>query len=401
MSATSSRFASECLQAHNEKRKLHGVPKLKLNSELCVLAENWALNLIKGDKLAHSKHEYKGNPLGENIAGKTSTGAVTEYTGSEVVEQWYSEIKDYDFKGHTSGLKTGHFSQVVWKDSKEMGVGMATKGGKCIVVANYTPAGNYIGMYQDNVFPLASGQSVGSKVKALFKGKADKQGSDSSSSDDEAKSSHRDCKATPTKSYGTRTVTTTKTITKPDGSVEVITEEKVEKIENPSFNNNDSGKSVPYKPKQSASAFEKDALEAHNKWRAKHRVGKLKLNSELCKTAQKWAEHLASISTLKHSTNKFKGQPLGENVASKWGSAGADYTGEEVTKQWYDEEPTYDYSGRSNAGSAGHFSQVVWKGSEELGIGKAGDSKGRVFVVANYYPAGNYIGSFADNVFRP
>lgn len=83
----------------------------------------------------------------------------------------------------------GHFSQVVWKDSKEMGVGMATKGGKCIVVANYTPAGNYIGMYQDNVFPLASGQSVGSKVKALFKGKADKQGSDSSSSDDEAKSS--------------------------------------------------------------------------------------------------------------------------------------------------------------------------------------------------------------------
>jgi len=44
---------------------------------------------------------------------------------------------------------------------------------------------------------------------------------------------------------------------------------------------------------------------------------------------------------------------------------------------------------------------VVWKGSEELGIGKAGDSKGRVFVVANYYPAGNYIGSFADNVFRP
>ena len=46
----------------------------------------------------------------------------------------------------------------------------------------------------------------------------------------------------------------------------------------------------------------------------------------------------------------------------------------------------------------GHFTQVVWKGSEELGIGKATDSKGRVYVVANYRPAGNYIGNFATNV---
>jgi len=30
-----------------------------------------------------------------------------------------------------------------------------------------------------------------------------------------------------------------------------------------------------------------------------------------------------------------------------------------VTKQWYDEEPTYDYSGRSNAGSAGEFLLVM------------------------------------------
>ena len=49
----------------------------------------------------------------------------------------------------------------------------------------------------------------------------------------------------------------------------------------------------------------------------------------------------------------------------------------------------------------GHFSQVVWKASEELGIGKAADDKGRVYVVANYRPAGNYIGNFAANVLRP
>ena len=47
----------------------------------------------------------------------------------------------------------------------------------------------------------------------------------------------------------------------------------------------------------------------------------------------------------------------------------------------------------------GHFTQVVWKGSKEVGIGKAFGNDGRVFVVANYYPAGNILGKFKDNVF--
>ena len=52
----------------------------------------------------------------------------------------------------------------------------------------------------------------------------------------------------------------------------------------------------------------------------------------------------------------------------------------------------------SRAGT-GHFSQVVWKGSKEIGVGKALTEDGRVFVVCNYNPAGNVMGQFADNVF--
>ena len=51
--------------------------------------------------------------------------------------------------------------------------------------------------------------------------------------------------------------------------------------------------------------------------------------------------------------------------------------------------------------STGHFTQVVWKGSKELGIARASDNKGRIYVVANYAPAGNFIGDFAANVSRP
>ena len=50
---------------------------------------------------------------------------------------------------------------------------------------------------------------------------------------------------------------------------------------------------------------------------------------------------------------------------------------------------------------AGHFTQVVWKGSQDVGVGKATARDGKVIVVANYRPAGNMMGRFSDNVLPP
>ena len=49
----------------------------------------------------------------------------------------------------------GHFTQVVWKKTKKLGIAKARspKSDKVIVVANYEPAGNWIGQYKDNVNP--------------------------------------------------------------------------------------------------------------------------------------------------------------------------------------------------------------------------------------------------------
>ena len=56
-------------------------------------------------------------------------------------------------------------------------------------------------------------------------------------------------------------------------------------------------------------------------------VGDVKHNKELSVLAQRWADHLAATSVLKHSNDTYRGAQVGENVASKWSSAGADYTG--------------------------------------------------------------------------
>lgn len=47
---------------------------------------------------------------------------------------------------------------------------------------------------------------------------------------------------------------------------------------------------------------------------------------------------------------------------------------------------------------AGHFTQVVWTDSKELGVAFARSKSNKLYVVANYSPAGNFVGSFATKV---
>lgn len=81
----------------------------------------------------------------------------------------------------------------------------------------------------------------------------------------------------------------------------------------------------------------------------------------------------------------------------------SDYNAEpsprDTIKKWYDEEKDYEY-GTENITSL-HFTQVIWKSSEELGIAMAKNQTGQTFVVANYNPRGNIRGYFVDNVQKP
>ena len=78
-----------------------------------------------------------------------------EPNGGDAVTSWYDEIKDYDFeKGKSAnGGVVGHFTQVVWKKSKYVGVGIGNVGNSYYVVSNYYPAGNIKSLELENVFP--------------------------------------------------------------------------------------------------------------------------------------------------------------------------------------------------------------------------------------------------------
>uniref|UniRef100_A0A0K0E6K0 SCP domain-containing protein n=1 Tax=Strongyloides stercoralis TaxID=6248 RepID=A0A0K0E6K0_STRER len=128
----------------NDYRSLHGVPKLEINETLAYEAQQYANKLADIDQLVHDK-KNRENDWGENLAMGSPTIA------NFAVKWWYDEIKDYDFNNHGFKSGIGHFTQLIWKDSKQVGCGVASNGNHVYVVCKYYPAGNYMGEFEDNV----------------------------------------------------------------------------------------------------------------------------------------------------------------------------------------------------------------------------------------------------------
>ena len=66
-------------------------------------------------------------------------------------------------------------------------------------------------------------------------------------------------------------------------------------------------------------------------------------------------------------------------------------------------DPGYNFNSDGFSGGTGHFTQVVWKGSTELGIGRAEverDGMKCAYIVGRYRPAGNIIGDYPQNVVK-
>nr|XP_034990628.1 Golgi-associated plant pathogenesis-related protein 1 isoform X1 [Zootoca vivipara] len=146
----SKQFAEEVLKAHNDYRKKHGVPSLKLCKKLNREAQQYSEALASTRILKHSPESSSGK-CGENLAW-----ASYDQSGCEVADRWYNEIKSYNFQSPGFSSGTGHFTAMVWKSTKKMGVGKAAASdGSTFVVARYEPAGNIVnpGHYEQNVLP--------------------------------------------------------------------------------------------------------------------------------------------------------------------------------------------------------------------------------------------------------
>ncbi|KAF8788859.1 Golgi-associated plant pathogenesis-related protein 1-like isoform X1 [Argiope bruennichi] len=141
----------DTFNAHNNYRTMHGCPPLMMSEELSSIAQGWAEKLAEKGFL-----QYSENPgLGENITLVDLDQSTKK--GEQIVKEWYKEINNYNY--NKPGWKRGayHVSQLLWKSTTEIGVGVAKVPGqnKAYVVVNYRPAGNnnMPGEFERNVLP--------------------------------------------------------------------------------------------------------------------------------------------------------------------------------------------------------------------------------------------------------
>ena len=147
-------FRNEALQIHNEKRKLHGSPDLIISEYLNNKAQQYAEKMLASqDKKGFQLNILNDSTLGENII------LTSKSTAREICEKWYKERDCYDFSLNKYQKNTGHFTQLVWKETKEVGFGYEMDENKTVCcVALYFPAGNILGEFTNNVHNGQNGE---------------------------------------------------------------------------------------------------------------------------------------------------------------------------------------------------------------------------------------------------
>jgi pathogenesis-related protein 1 len=132
------------LSLHNKERSSVGNTQVSWSPTLASQAQVWADSLSKTCVPSHASVSMrKGN--GENIWAGYGYGV---WNVSEMVRDWISEKQNYTYETNTciAGAMCGHYTQVVWNTTTEIGCGItscADRGeeGK-IFVCRYSPAGN-------------------------------------------------------------------------------------------------------------------------------------------------------------------------------------------------------------------------------------------------------------------
>jgi hypothetical protein len=131
--------SSDLVAAHNLIRSKVGVPPLAWSDNLAQVAQKWANKLIVAGAFQHSPETR----YGENLFRITGDGATSN--PFDVVNAWGGESDFYRYDTNTCHGECGHYTQIVWRDTKQVGCAVARDPRHEVWVCEYAPFGNVIG----------------------------------------------------------------------------------------------------------------------------------------------------------------------------------------------------------------------------------------------------------------
>lgn len=139
-------FATRVLAAQNRERLAMGIEPLRWNADLTASAQQWADHLAATGAFEHAP-ERAGQPEGENLWA----GTRGHYPVEAMVDGWVREKRFFRpgvFPHNSTTGRTedvGHYTQLVWRQTRQVGCAMATGIREDVLVCRYSEAGNFIG----------------------------------------------------------------------------------------------------------------------------------------------------------------------------------------------------------------------------------------------------------------
>ena len=127
----------DLLAAHNAVRAKVKAPPLTWSRTLESSARQWAEKLLATGEFGHRPDSSYGQNLFE-IRGRTASA-------TQVVENWASEARDYDAASNRCRGVCGHYTQIVWRNTRQVGCAVAGTARRQVWVCDYDPPGNVVG----------------------------------------------------------------------------------------------------------------------------------------------------------------------------------------------------------------------------------------------------------------
>ena len=139
---------SMVLAVHNRERAAVGVPPLVWNDTLAADARTYAEHLATTGKSDHPSAEWVSahpmSPEGENIAGRSGTPSTVSM--AQEMQGWIAEKNVFQgLPSATGDNVVGHYTQMVWKGTTQVGCATAASNNYDVLVCRYTPPGNING----------------------------------------------------------------------------------------------------------------------------------------------------------------------------------------------------------------------------------------------------------------
>src|ERR671917_592866 len=133
------------LDIHNRMREAVGVPLLTWSDSVAAGAQYWADYMLSTGVYKHSPPELL-NGQGENMVA----GMGANYPLLDMIHGWVNEEQNYHGQPIEGTLGApdatyGHYTQMVWSSTTEIGCGYATNDQSTYFVCRYSPAGNILG----------------------------------------------------------------------------------------------------------------------------------------------------------------------------------------------------------------------------------------------------------------